>query len=99
MSLDITDHTSWYYLANSWYIRFFTIPNNTTEDLTRALTAYKKSESLGGTINPDLCYNRGNIEKYLQHYDSALSNYSNAIQIDPALKNVILLYSIHISYL
>jgi tetratricopeptide (TPR) repeat protein len=55
-------------------------------DLKKSLMCYEKSESSGGTINPDLYFNRGNVLRYMQQYDAAVAAYSKAATIDPNIE-------------
>ena len=83
ISMDINDHKSWYILGNALCMNFFTVTHDVV-DLKKALTAYKKSESLGGECNPDLYYNQGNVHRYLQNYSEALKCYQQTYDIDPS---------------
>lgn len=66
------------------YVRYVAVSSDCV-DLKKALTAYKKSEAYGGTCNPDLFYNKGNIERYLQLYTEALASYREAKLLDSTL--------------
>jgi hypothetical protein len=57
-------------------------------DLKKAVVAYDRSEKLGGGINPDLYFNRGNVLRYLQEYDAACSAYRRSKEIDPHMQGV-----------
>ena len=83
IALDMNDHKSWYILGNALCMNFFTVTND-VYDLNKALTAYKKSESLGGDCNPDLYYNRGNVHRYMQNYSLAIECYKKTVDIDPS---------------
>lgn len=84
IQLDVNDHKSWYILGNAWCTRFFSTSYNRI-DLDKALNCYKRSESLGGTGNPDLYLNGGNVLRYLQQYRSAVVSFRKAYDIDPSL--------------
>lgn len=87
ISLDLSDHKSWYIMGNAWCASFFY--SHTVTDIQKALSAYKRSESLGGAIvNPDLHCNKGNLLRYLQDYVSALHCYRLAQSIDPCLEGI-----------
>mmetsp|Transcript_14412 Transcript_14412/g.21628 ORF Transcript_14412/g.21628 Transcript_14412/m.21628 type:complete len:425 (-) Transcript_14412:116-1390(-) len=83
IQLDLNDHKSWYVFGNAHCMRFFSVSQDVS-DLKKALTAYTKSESLGGDCNPDLFYNRGNVHRYLQEYAAAVSSYARSVSIDPS---------------
>jgi len=85
VAMDLEDHLSWYYLGNACYVRYVAVSGDGA-DLKKALTSYKKSEALGGSRNPDLFFNKGNIERYLQLYSNALSSYRQAKDLDPTLE-------------
>jgi hypothetical protein len=77
------DGKSWYNLANAYLAVFFQGSQDPT-DLDRSLKAYSKADSLGeGKTNPDLHYNRGTINKFLENYQEACDDYTNAMRLDP----------------
>jgi Tfp pilus assembly protein PilF len=83
LSLDLSDHKSWYVLGNALCMKFFRYSQEAA-DLQRALIAYQKSLSFGGNCNPDLFYNQGNCHRYLQDYRQAIVSYEQAVKIDPS---------------
>lgn len=84
ITLDINDHKAWYILGNAWCTRFFSTSYDTM-DLQKALSCYRRSEQLGGTRNPDLYMNRGNVLRYLQGYNGAITAFNNALSLDPSM--------------
>lgn len=83
LELDLNDHKSWYVYGNALCVKFFRVTYD-SNDLQRALVAYKKSISLGGNCNPDLFYNQGNCYRYLQDYTHAIHCYQQAVALDPS---------------
>lgn len=83
ITMNVNDHKSWYILGNAHYMRFFTVSQD-VGDLKKSLTAYARSESLGGDCNPDLFFNRGNVYRYLQDYSAACMSYTRTVDIDPS---------------
>jgi hypothetical protein len=83
LSLDFSDHKSWYVLGNALCMKFFRHTQESS-DLHRALIAYQKSLNCGGECNPDLFYNQGNCHRYLQDYREAITSYEHAVDIDPS---------------
>lgn len=89
ISLDMNDHMSWYVYGNAHCTRFFTLSQD-FKDLEKSLSSYKKAEGLlNGDKNPDLYFNRGNVQRHLQQYDEAVESYSRAQFLDPNLTEVI----------
>jgi hypothetical protein len=82
IELEPNNHKSWYYLGNANLTRFFSVSHDTV-DLKKSLACYDRSEKLGGSINPDLYYNRGNVLRYLQQYEAAISAYAMSLTLDP----------------
>lgn len=83
IQLDLHDHKSWYVLGNAHTHRYFASPLQDMTDLTKALTSYRRAESLpGGSENPDLYYNRGNVQRYLLLFDEAVASYRRAVELD-----------------
>lgn len=70
-----------YVLGNSLTSKFFSFSND-KKDINKAIQAYTKSELLGGSINPDLYYNRGMVLQYLLDYQGALKAYHTCCCID-----------------
>jgi len=90
IELDLQDHKSWYVLGNAHTHRYFASPLQDMADLTKALSSYRKAESLpGGTENPDLYYNRGNVQRYMQLYDDAVVSYRRAVELDESFVETI----------
>lgn len=87
IKLDVNHHVSWYVLGNAHCTRFFSVSQDVT-DLKKAVVAYDRSEKLGGDINPDLYFNRGNVLRYLQEYDAACAAYRRSKEIDPHMQGV-----------
>eukprot|EP01041_Mallomonas_annulata_P010405 gene10405-21698_t len=85
IELDVNDHKSWYILGNAWCTRFFSTSYKKI-DLNKALNCYKRSETLGGTGNPDLYVNSANVMRYLQEYTEAIQAFKKAQELDPTLK-------------
>ncbi len=82
VQLDLNDHKSWYVLGNAYNYKFFATLND-INDIIKALGLYNKAEGLpNGKSNPDLYYNRGNLLRFLQIYDKAVSDYNMAFQLD-----------------
>lgn len=73
-----------YVLGNALTSKYFTNSND-IHDLQLALDAYSKAESLGGSVNPDMYYNRGMVLQYMLDYQGALLAYHAAFTIDPNL--------------
>ena len=73
-----------YLLGNALTSKYFSYSND-MKDLFRALSAYLRSESEGGTCNPDLYYNRGMVLQYMLDYANALQAYHTACTIDKML--------------
>jgi len=84
IALDMTDAKSWYVLGNAYNTRFFSVSQDLA-DVKNAMSAYKRSLTLGGDSNPDLFVNRGSIALYMQDYKLARSDFSKAFEIDPSL--------------
>jgi hypothetical protein len=84
IQLDLRDHKSWYVLGNAYCMKFFAYTRD-VRDLAKALSAYQRSESLGGDCNPDLYYNKGNVHRYLQDFSGAVECYRQACAIDSSL--------------
>lgn len=42
-------------------------------------------DAKGGSANPDLFFNRGKVERYLQEYTAAIASFTRAASIDPGL--------------
>ena len=82
IGIDMNDAKSWYVLGNAYYTKFFGLSNN-MNDLKLAMNAYKLSLEKGGDSNPDLYYHRGNIARYLQDFDLAISSFNRAYYLDP----------------
>jgi hypothetical protein len=87
IELDVNHHVSWYVLGNAHCTRFFSVSHDVM-DLKKAIVAYDRSEKLGGIINPDLYFNRGNVLRYLQEYDAACFAYRRSKEIDPHMQGV-----------
>ena len=85
IELEPTNHKSWYVLGNAHCTKFFSVSHDML-DLKKSLICYEKSEGFGGSINPDLYYNRGNVLRYMQEYDAAVSAYRRAATIDPNIE-------------
>lgn len=85
IELESSSHKSWYVLGNAHCTRFFSVSHDML-DLKKSLMCYDKSESFGGSINPDLYYNRGNVLRYMQQYEDAVTAYSRAASIDPNIE-------------
>ena len=85
IELEMSNHKSWYVLGNAHCTRFFSVSHDMM-DLKKSLMCYEKSESFGGSINPDLYYNRGNVLRYMQQYAAAVNAYSEAARIDPNIE-------------
>jgi hypothetical protein len=68
-------------------VRYFAVSGDSA-DLKKALASYKKSESFGGKINPDLYFNKGNIERYLMQFSLSSESYERAKMLDPTLNGV-----------
>ena len=82
VQLDLNDHKSWYVLGNAYNYKFFATLND-INDIIKALGLYNKAEGLPhGKSNPDLYYNRGNLLRFLQVYDKAISDYNMAFNLD-----------------
>ncbi len=82
VQLDLNDHKSWYVLGNAYNYKFFATLND-INDIIKALGLYNKAEGLpNGKSNPDLYYNRGNLLRFLQIYDKAISDYNMAFKLD-----------------
>lgn len=84
VQLDLTDHKSWYLLGNAYTSRYFSYSSD-IKDLSKAMSAYQKAESNGGTLNPDLYYNRGMVHQYQLDYEAALAAYHTSFCIDKTL--------------
>jgi len=88
IKLDLSYHKSWYVLGNANCTRFFSVSQDVS-DLNKAFAAYKRSEILvNGDKNPDLYLTKGNVSRYLQHYDIALKSYYRARELDESLSQV-----------
>jgi tetratricopeptide (TPR) repeat protein len=83
IALDLQDSESWYVLGNALLADFFTNTRN-RETLTNALKAYKRAEA-SQSNNPDLYFNRGNILRYFEDYQDAVTSYRRAAELDPSL--------------
>lgn len=88
LQLDLHDHKSWYILGNAYCMKFFSGIQD-INDLSKAISAYNRSELLGGGCNPDLHYNKGNVSRYLQDYGGAMRGYSHAYEIDSSFNSSI----------
>lgn len=88
IQLDLSYHKSWYVLGNANCTRFFSVTQDIA-DLNKAFAAYKRAEILvNGDKNPDLYFTKGNVSRYLQHYDVALKSYHRARELDESLAQV-----------
>lgn len=85
IELEPNNHKSWYVLGNAHCTRFFSVSHDMM-DLKKSLMCYQKSENFGGSINPDLYFNRGNVLRYMQQYSAAVEAYSRAASIDPNIE-------------
>jgi tetratricopeptide (TPR) repeat protein len=88
IQLDLSYHKSWYVFGNANCTRFFSVSQDVS-DLNKAFAAYKRSEILvNGDKNPDLYFTKGNVSRYLQHYDIALKSYYRARELDESLSQI-----------
>jgi tetratricopeptide (TPR) repeat protein len=88
IQLDLSYHKSWYVLGNANCTRFFSVTQDIS-DLNKAFAAYKRAEILvNGDKNPDLYFTKGNVSRYLQHYDVALKSYQRSRELDESLAQV-----------
>ena len=58
IELDLNDHKSWYIYGNALCASYFYVSFG-IKDLQKSLHAYRQSEKLGGSCNPDLFFNKG----------------------------------------
>ena len=86
IEIDLADHKSWYIYGNALCARFFGVSFD-VKDLQKSLHAYNRSESLGGTCNPDLYFNKGSVLRYLQDFSGAKVCFRKAQEIDPHLSD------------
>eukprot|EP01042_Synura_sphagnicola_P029131 gene29131-37585_t len=84
IELDLNDHKSWYIYGNALCASYFYVSFG-IKDLQKSLHAYRQSEKLGGSCNPDLFFNKGNVHLYLQEYNHAIASFHRAYSIDPSL--------------
>ncbi|CAL5421700.1 hypothetical protein CsSME_00037448 [Camellia sinensis var. sinensis] len=84
--LDVKDGNSWYNLGNAWLTFFFVTGAWDHSKLLQSLKAYQnaeKDESMNS--NPDLSFNCATVNKYLENYERALTNFESAASRDPGL--------------
>ena len=87
ISLDLKDSLSWYVYGNAYFYKAF-IDKTQYNDLRFALSAYNKSQEKKSKYkNPDLYYNRGVVHAYLENYENAYQDFSEANNIDETLKS------------
>jgi tetratricopeptide (TPR) repeat protein len=75
-------------LRNATSARFYHVSHDRA-DLDRALACYRKSESAGGTVNPDLYMNRGNVYSQLGERALAEADHKKACELDPGLRDIL----------
>eukprot|EP00331_Platyophrya_macrostoma_P022910 CAMPEP_0176438464 /NCGR_PEP_ID=MMETSP0127-20121128/19300_1 /TAXON_ID=938130 /ORGANISM="Platyophrya macrostoma, Strain WH" /LENGTH=417 /DNA_ID=CAMNT_0017822421 /DNA_START=740 /DNA_END=1993 /DNA_ORIENTATION=+ len=81
---DIKDGESWYVLGNAYLHNYFANSRKLVE-LQTALKAYTQAELNSKWDNPDLYYNRGEIQLYLEEYNQAIDSYNRAHTLDESL--------------
>jgi tetratricopeptide (TPR) repeat protein len=84
VALDLKDGESWYILGNAYLSSYF-VNVKKLDELQSALKAYNQAEAHLTAKNPDLYYNRGQIQLYLEDFDKAIDNYQKADSLDPNL--------------
>jgi len=84
VGLDLKDGESWYVLGNAYLSNYF-VNAKKLDELQAALKAYNQAENQLQKKNPDLYYNRGIIQSYLEDFDKAIENFQKADAIDPNL--------------
>ncbi|KDP34985.1 hypothetical protein JCGZ_09273 [Jatropha curcas] len=86
ISLDVKDGYSWYNLGNALLTSFFMTGAWDHNKLLQSLKAYQnaeKDESMKS--NPDLYFNSATVNKYLENYERALTEFETAALKDPSL--------------
>jgi len=83
IACDVTDGISWYVYGNAYLAQFFVNSQNYA-DLDNALKAYCQAEHCkNAKFHPDMFYNRAVVYQYQQDYQSAISGFTQAAQLDP----------------
>ena len=82
--LDEKDGLSWYVLGNA-HLTLFIAPvdgeSSSPTHLSSSFSAYEKAASLGQMHNPDLHYNRAQLELFSEHWDKAYNSLKLSSQL------------------
>jgi len=84
VGLDLKDGESWYILGNAYLSNYF-VNVKKLDELHAALKAYNQAEAHLTKKHPDLYYNRGIIQSYLEDFDKAIGHFQKADEIDSTL--------------
>ncbi|XP_028758159.1 tetratricopeptide repeat protein 5 [Neltuma alba] len=86
ITLDVKDGYSWYNLGNACLTSFFVSGAWDHSKLQHSVKAYQNAEKDERMkSNPDLYFNSAIVNRYLEHYERALSGFEAAALKDPSL--------------